>query len=146
MKQLFVLLYLLLSLNLFSQNKDSIAIVQLLVKDYKTMGNWDIKTHIENCTANYLLVENGEIWDLNKEIEYYKSNTNRKIDRKDYFEIKYVRISGNNAYAVYHLRSDISENGMLKVKTWLESVIFRKIAGIWKIELIHSTPVEIKKQ
>ena len=135
-----------LSTNAFSQNKnDSAAIVQLLSNDYKTMGNWDIKTHIGNCTENYLLVENGEIWDIKKEAEYYNQNSNRVIDRRDYFDIKYVRVYGDCAYAVYNLRSDITENGNLKVKTWIESAIFRKIKGKWKIELINSTPVELKK-
>ena len=145
MKQLFIF-FLFLTTNAFSQKtNDSSAIVRLLVDDYKTMGNWDIKSHIENCTDNYLLVENGEIWDIKKESEYYIKNATRVIDRKDYFDIKYVRVYGTYAYAVYNLRSDIVENGNLKVKTWLESAIFRKIKGKWKIELINSTPVDLKK-
>jgi ketosteroid isomerase-like protein len=145
MKQLLIF-FLFLTTNAFSQEKnDSAAIVRLLVNDYKTMGNWDIKSHIANCTGNYLLVENGEVWDIKKESEYYIKNANRVIDRKDLFDIKYVRVYGDNAYAVYHLRSDITENGELKVKTWIESTIFRKIKGKWKIELINSTPVELKK-
>lgn len=135
-----------LSTNAFSQEKnDSIAIVQLLVNDYKTLGNWDIKSHIENCTANYVLIENGEIWDMKRESEYFIENASRVIDRKNYFNIKYIRVYGNYAYAVYALRSDITENGNLKVKNWIESTIFCKIKGKWKIELINSTPVELKK-
>ena len=145
MKQLLIF-FLFLTTNVFSQeNNDSSAIIKLLINDYKTMGNWDIKSHIENCTENYLLVENGEVWDIKKETEYYIKNANRVIDRKDFFDIKYVRIYGDLAYAVYNLRSDITENGDLKVKTWLESTIFRKIKDKWKIELINSTPVDLKK-
>ncbi len=145
MKQLLIF-FLFLTTNVFSQeNNDSSAIIKLLINDYKTMGNWDIKSHIENCTENYLLVENGEVWDIKKETEYYIKNANRVIDRKDFFDIKYDRIYGDLAYAVYNLRSDITENGDLKVKTWLESTIFRKIKDKWKIELINSTPVDLKK-
>ena len=145
MKQLLIF-FLFLTTNVFSQeNNDSSAIIKLLINDYKTMVNWDIKSHIENCTENYLLVENGEVWDIKKETEYYFKNANRVIDRKDFFDIKYVRIYGDLAYAVYNLRSDITENGDLKVKTWLESTIFRKIKDKWKIELINSTPVDLKK-
>jgi hypothetical protein len=145
MKQLFIF-FLLLSTHAFSQEKnDSAAIVKLLVNDYKTLGNWDITSHSENCTENYLLIENDEIWDMKKERDYFIKNKSRVIDRKDYFDIKSVRVYGNYAYAVYNLRSDIAENGNLKVKTWLESTIFRKIKGKWKIELIHSAPVELKK-
>ena len=146
MKYLLLLIILTVSLNLFSQNKnDSTAIVNVLITDYKTMGNWDIKTHVENCTKNYLLIENGEIWDMEMEKKDYKAKSNRIIDRKDYFDFKYVRIYGTTAYAIYSLRSDITENGNLKIKNWNESTIFRKIDGNWKIELIHSTPVDVKK-
>ena len=105
------------------------------------MGNWDIKSHINNCTNNYLLIENGEIWDMKKEAEYYVKNANRKMDRKDYFEIKYVRVYGDYGYAVYNLKSDITEFGKLITRKWIESAIFRKINGEWKIELLNSTPI-----
>ena len=138
--------FLLISLYVFSQDKnDSTAIVKLLIDDYKAMGTWDIKKHIENCTKNYILIENGEIWAMEKESEYYRSNSHRIIDRKNNFDIKYIRIFGNTAYAVYNLKSDIIETGNLKTKNWNESVIFRKLEGKWKIELIHSTPIDTKK-
>ena len=120
---------------------DSVAIVNLLKDDYKTMGTWNIEQHIKNCTTNYLLIEEGEVWDMQKESKYYKTNSHRKINRKDYFDIKHVRIYGNTAYAVYSLKSDISENGQLTIRNWKESAIFRKLNGRWLIELIHSTPV-----
>jgi len=133
-------------MHVFSQDEnDSIAIVTLLKDDYKTMGTWDIKSHIEKCTDNYILIEKGEIWDMEKEKEHYMTNSHRVIDRKDYFDIKYIRIFDDIAYAVYNLKSDIIENGNLTAKNWNESVIFRKIDGRWKIELIHSTPISTSK-
>ena len=144
MKSPLLLLLVILPTILFSQDKsDSISIVKLLKDDYSTMGNWNISKHIQNCTENYLLIEEGEIWNMEKERKYYIENANRTIERKDYFDIKYVRVYGNTAYAVYNLRSDIKENSILKVKNWNESAIFRKLKGVWKIELIHSTPVSL---
>jgi hypothetical protein len=146
MKYKLLFVFLAVSLSMFSQAKnDSTEIIKLLINDYTTMGNWDIKTHLGNITDNYLLLEDGEIWDIKKETEYYTKNVSRVIDRKDFFDIKYVRIYGNSAYAAYNLKSDITENGVLKIKTWLESVIFRKINGNWKIELIHSTAIQATK-
>ena len=131
-----------ISANAFSQKlNDSTAIVKLLINDYKTLGNWDIKSHINNCTNNYLLIEDGEIWDMKKEAEYYIKNANRKMNRKDYFDIKYVRVYGEYGYAVYNLKSDITEYGKLITRKWIESAIFRKINGEWKIELLNSTPI-----
>ena len=105
------------------------------------MGNRDIQKHIGNCTDNYLLIENGEFWDMKKEAENYRANVHRVMVRKDNFDFKYVRVYGNIAYAIYNLKSVIIENGNVKNKNWNESVIFRKIDSKWKIELIHSTPI-----
>jgi len=142
MKHILLVFLILVSLNGHSQIKDSIAIVNLIIDDYKTMGTWNLKKHVENTTENYLLIEKGEVLNLKMESDYYKTNAQRIIDRKNYFDFKYVRINGNNAYAVYNLKSEILEKGILKTYTWIESVILKKVNRKWKIELIHSTPIE----
>jgi len=145
MKYRLLILTLFLSITILAQEKkDSLEIVQLLKEDYHTMQTHDINKHKGYCTDNYLLIENGEIWNMDNEADGYKKDAHRVFDRKDYFDFKYIRIFENIAYAVYNLKSDIVENGNLTQKNWNESVIFRKIEGEWKIELIHSTPIEIK--
>lgn len=142
MRCTFLTIVLLLSLNLFAQVKtDSTAIIQLLKADYGTMMAHDLNKHIENCTNDYLLIEHGEIWNMEKEAEWYKKDASKVYDRKDYFDVKLMSVSGNTAYAVYCLRSDITENGVLNTKYWNESAVFRKLNGQWKIALIHSTPI-----
>lgn len=132
-------------MNVFSQeNNDSTEIVQLLKEDYKTMVAWDIEKHKGFCTDDYILIENGEIWNMEKEADNYKENVQRVLARKDYFDFHFVRILGNTAYTVYNLKSDITEDGKLTTKHWNESVIFRKVQGKWKIALIHSTPITAK--
>jgi ketosteroid isomerase-like protein len=140
MKIFSVSLFIIMGFAANAQSKDSTAIVKLLKSDYTTMGNWDIKTHINNCTADYLLIEEGEVWNLEKEKQYYQSNAGRVLQRKDVFTFKKIRISGDMAYAVYFLKSEMTEKGVLTVKTWNESAVFRKVGGQWKIALIHSTP------
>jgi len=130
-------------MSIFSQEKnDSTEITQLLKDDYKTMVSNDIKRHKSNCTDDYLLIENGEIWDMKREAEDYRKNASRIIERKDHFDFKYIKILGSTAYTVYNLKSEITENGKLTKLTWNESVIFRKVEGQWKIALIHSTRIE----
>jgi hypothetical protein len=99
----------------------------------------DIKTHRANCTDDYLLIEDGEIWNMEKEAAYYKQNEKRVIEREDHFDLNYMKILDNTAYVVYNLRSEITENNKLSQKNWNESVIFRKVDGQWRIALIHST-------
>jgi hypothetical protein len=128
------------SSDLYSQtNADSIAIVKLLQSDYVALGKADIKTHIQNCTEDYMLIENGEIWDLRKEVEYMKSQIGLKTIRNDQFNIKTLHIENSFAYVVYELKSDISTDGVTKKYQWTESAIFQKISGDWKLNLIHST-------
>ena len=124
---------------------DSIAIVNLLVHDYATMESFDFNAHTPNITDDYLLLENGEIWDIQREKEYYVQNAQRKIRRQNYFDFETVKIYGDVAYAVYTLQSEITEGGAMKGYRWLESAIFRKIEGEWKLEILHSTRMDLKK-
>ena len=145
MKVLLLIDFLLGSTALFAQHKsDSTEIMNLIAADYGTMRDWDIQKHVQNCTGNYTLIENGEIWDINKEKEYYLSNANKPVDRRDYFDVRFVNVYSNIAYTVYSLKSEITQNGSQKTYVWNESVICRKLDNKWKIELIHSTLVSKK--
>ena len=145
MKYTLLILTLFLSTTILAQEKkDSLEIVQLLKEDYHTLQTYDIKKHRELCTDNYFLIEDGEIMNMDDEAAFYKKNADRVFDRKDDFDFKYINIFENVAYSVYKLKSDFDENGNLTQMNWSESAIFRKIDGVWKIELIHSTPIETK--
>lgn len=142
MKYLICLCCLSFSAIAFSQKNDTTAIIQVLKSDYGTLFSMDLKKHISNCTGDYLLIEDGDIWNMEKESKWYKDDANKVTDRKDNFDFKHIRIDGNVAYAVYNLKSDITKEGKLTQKNWNESTIFRKVNGEWKIALIHSTPIK----
>ena len=122
--------------------KDSTAIARLIIDDYTTLQNWDIQKHKQNCTADYTLIENGEIQSFADESEYFRKNAHRKIVRTDSFQYKHIRVAKTFGYAVYTLQSKIIEQGNVKVFNWSESVICRKVKGEWKIALLHSTLVK----
>ena len=145
MKYRLLILTFFLSITILAQEKkDSLKIVQLLKDDYHTLQTFDISKHKGYCTDNYLLIENGEIMNMDNEADYFKKNAHRVLDRKNYFDFKYIKIFENVAYTVYTLKSTIIENGNLTQDNWNASAIFRKIKGEWKIELINSTPIDIK--
>jgi ketosteroid isomerase-like protein len=125
----------------FAQQNDSTTIAQLLKADYATMGTLDIPTHLRNLTNDYYLIEHGEVWDIETELDsIYRKNANRVVTRTDFFTFKTIKAAGDMAYAIWHLKSEFRENGNLRVKVWNESGVFRKEQGQWKIALIHSSP------
>jgi hypothetical protein len=126
------------------ESSDSTEIVYVLKEDYKTMVTHDINKHKSFCTDDYLLIENGEIWNMEREAIDYRKKAHTVIQRFDYFDFKYFKIENSTAYAVYGLKSDITESGKLTTRYWNESAIFRKVDGSWKIALIHSTPIVSK--
>lgn len=145
MKYLLLIFSLLIFVGAFSQKKnDSTTIIQLLKDDYKTMVNWDIEQHKKYCTDDYVLIENGEIWNMEREAANFKKYAAIIRDRKDYFDFRLVRIEGKSAYAVYVLKSDFTVNGKPTTMQWSESAIFRKVQNVWKIALIHSTVLPAK--
>jgi ketosteroid isomerase-like protein len=138
---IFLLLFALASLDCSSQPaNDSATIVKLLKEDYATMGSLDIKAHLTNLTNDYLLLEHGRIWDAKTEVDsIYRKYADSIFTRTDFFTIKTLKISGNMAYGVWHLRSEFRQNGTITELTWNESGVFRKEKGGWKIALIHSS-------
>lgn len=123
-----------------AQTSDSTLIIKLLKDDYATMGTLDIQAHVHNVTNDYRLIERGQIWDIETELDSIYRNRNRSINRSDFFSIKSVKVSGNLAYAIWHLRSEFRENGkIVRERIWNESGVFRKEDGYWKIALIHSS-------
>ena len=141
MKAIFFIISL-VGLNAFGQSKDSTAVAQLIINDYKTFNNWSYTKHIENCQPYYTLIENGEIMTLQDEVDYFKKNAHRKIKRTDRFNFISIRIKGNIAYAIYKLESTIEEDGKPKYFIWAESAVCEKVKKGWKLALLHSTPIK----
>lgn len=65
-----LLLFCLFAMPVLAQQQDTAAIITLLKNDYQTLATLDTAKHREHCADDYLLIENGEIWDLKKEFEY----------------------------------------------------------------------------
>ena len=65
-------LFMVLLIGLGCANKpsdDLLKIKQLIIHDYETLSNVDIEGHKSNVTNDYILIEDGNIWDLKDEIE-----------------------------------------------------------------------------
>ena len=119
--------------------KDSIAIVQVIKADYKALGENDVEARRRNCTPDYQLIEDGELWNLEKEIDFMLSRKGQSMSRTDTFHFYSLQVKGSMAFAVYDLRSSITRAGTTKYYHWIESAVLVWSGGGWKIRLIHST-------
>jgi ketosteroid isomerase-like protein len=94
-------------------------------------------------TDDYLLLENGEILDIEGDLGLMPSADSR-YTRSDSFDFRSTRIEGNVGYVVYFLRSEIVDEKGTRHREWLESAILRRAdaRASWLVALLHSTRIE----
>ena len=55
-----------------------------------------------------------------------------------------VRVVGDAAWITYVNRGSVSDTAGKQERTWLESAVLLKEDGTWRIQFLHSTPVQAK--
>ena len=61
----------------------------------------------------------------------------------DGFDFRSVKVLGDTGYAVYFLKSKITDQkDGPRTKEWLESAVLRRVGGGWRVALLHSTVVK----
>jgi SnoaL-like domain len=104
-----------------------------------------MKHYDRNCSADFELLENGEVW-RRPEIEKYVNNVKSKPrtwERENTFDIINAYVKGNFAWVNYNNSATIinkSDDKKIEMK-WLESIILEKIKGKWTLHQMHSTKV-----
>ena len=91
-------------------------------------------------TDDYLLLENGEIISLQKDISLIPTPQD-EYHRKDTFDFRSIKIDKDVAYLVYFLKSNITDKQEgARQRDYLESMILRRdVGGTWRVALLHST-------
>ena len=122
--------------------EDDAALLKQIVADYYRIFFVDLDQDKYRAllTDDYLLLEHGDIQDVEKDISFMPKPA-EEYRRTDAFDFKSLKIHGDTAYIVYSLKSDIrtKKDGATKL-AWLESMIFRRGSGSrWRIALLHST-------
>ena len=119
---------------------DAASVKQFIIDWYLTYYvKLDKEKYRATLTADYLLLENGEIFDAAGDIALIPTPDD-EYKRTDVFDFRSVKIQGDLAYAVYFLKSDINDkkNGSRHVE-FLESAILRRSGKSWQVSLLHST-------
>jgi ketosteroid isomerase-like protein len=121
---------------------DELSTLKRVVVDYYKVYYLDLdkKKYRSLLTDDYVLLENGEIQSLEKDISLMPTPRD-DYQRKDSFDFQSAKVHGDVAYLVYFLKSDIRDKkeGSLR-REFLESMIMRRDLGSnWRIALLHST-------
>ena len=122
---------------------DNEEAVKQAVKNYYDLYfvKMDKSEYRSILTKDYLLLENGEIFDTERDIAAMP-DPDSGYERTDSFDFRLVKIEGDIAYAVYFLKSQITDkaNGT-RNKEWLESAVLHRSGKSWMIALLHSTRI-----
>ena len=125
-----------------AQADDAVPEFKRIVVDYYKVYYTDLdRTKYRSMlTDDYVLLENGEIISLEKDISLIPTPQD-EYQRKDTFDFRSVKIQKDVAYLVYFLKSDIKDKqDGARQREYLESMILRRDRGrTWRVALLHST-------
>jgi ketosteroid isomerase-like protein len=140
-----VIIILLFSFGTKAQNveKETAAIKAVLTDFFETFTHPDIKYFDRNCSPDFQLIENGEIWER-KEIQAYVDKMTSQpltFERTNQFDFIKVKINKNTAWVNYYNTATIKslKDGSVKKKEWIESIILEKTKGKWIIQQMHNS-------
>ena len=121
---------------------DDTAVKQTIKDVYSIFSvSLDKQKYRALLTDDYLLLENGELLDIEGDIALMPSPESG-YKRTDSFDFRSVKVHGDTAYAVYFLKSEITDNkNGTRNREWLESAILRRAKRGWRMALLHSTRI-----
>jgi ketosteroid isomerase-like protein len=121
---------------------DEKAVQQVVNDMFDAIANRDTIQLKLHCSADILILESGETWNIDTLIQ--KIGQNKAVDFKRINTIDFIdtRISGNTAWASYNNRADVTRNGQHGFVLWLETVILVKEGKKWKVKVLHSTLIK----
>lgn len=93
-------------------------------------------------TKNFLLLENGEVWNNDSIANYLdKARLQKQIPKRvNTIEIIEIKIANGMAWVAYQNYATFSiENKIIRKIHWLESATAILTANGWKLEMLHST-------
>lgn len=123
---------------------DSTQVQHLIQNSFDVLfSSYDSDRISEFYTSDFLLLENGEIWDVDLVRNYLNTaGLNSTSTRTNRFEFIKTEIKGDYAWIAYHNYAVIKSEGKPDRNLhWLESATAIKTSEGWRLELLHSTRV-----
>jgi hypothetical protein len=96
----------------------------------------------ETTTDDFLLLEHGEVWNMDTLVSKISLPKGTKFNRVNSFKFIETESKGKWAWVSYHNTADFTINDRKRQVNWLESAVLVKEKGTWKIKMLHSTVIE----
>jgi|TARA_R100000501_G_C2547231_1_gene63440 hypothetical protein len=138
-----------IGISVMSQNselKKEDQIKELITNSFqKIFSDLDPQSLDTYCTQDFLLLETGEVWDMDKMRNYLDraSKQKSKVIRFNSFDFIEIKIEGKMAWVAYHNKAEFkSGEEVVRELNWLESATAILTEEGWKLQLLHSTIAE----
>jgi hypothetical protein len=119
---------------------------QAIIKFFDGVATVDTTLMKKYTTDNFLLLEDGMVWNLDTLTSKLKSSRTTSFKRINDFKFIKTTIKGKMAWVAYYNSAEITSNGNKRNLQWMESAVLVKHGKDWKIQLLHSTRLKGKAE
>jgi hypothetical protein len=128
-----------------SNETDKTRIKNLIIESFDEIwSKLDAKNIDKYYTKDFLLLENGEVWN-NDSIKNYLDNAMLRkpnLKRMNSIEVIEIKIANKKAWIAYQNYATFSsDNKIIRKAHWLESATAILTKNGWKLEMLHSTRI-----
>lgn len=116
------------------------ALVQGIFDD--VWGGLDSTKILDYHTEDFVILENGEVWDNETILQYVRRSLSKEVipKRENSFDYISMEKRGDAIWAAYHNYATFSVDGKETGKGyWLESIVAIPTDEGWRLRMMHST-------
>ncbi len=111
---------------------------KVLQSYFDGIAKFDYEAMRQACSPDYLLLEDGIVWTVEDHINFLKPLQGKASISYTFSDVK-KSIDGPVAWRTHRNVADATIDGKPAHFEWIESVVFHRQNGEWKIALLHST-------
>ena len=141
MKRLLFISIIFLSIQLNAQPSDEQQLKNLIQNSFDDIfSEMNVESISDYFTDDFLLLEQGEVWDLEKLKSMLNPEALGGMKRLNEFEFIQITIDGKRAWIAYHNKAIFEKDEQIAGEVnWLESATAIKTTEGWRLDMLHST-------
>ncbi|HMK03349.1 MAG TPA: nuclear transport factor 2 family protein [Ferruginibacter sp.] len=119
---------------------DQLKVQQALTGLFQAIADKDTVKIKQYCTADIMLLENGEVWNLDTLVQKVFKSKAKDFKRVNTLGFIDTRVNRDLAWVTYNNQAEIIKNEQhVTFVKWLETTILIKVDNQWKVRVLHST-------